>query len=134
MPVNNSIRVDKLLKANKYYVKDGLIFNKKGKLIRGSRMKNGYMKTVLTDNKEEFNATLHQIIWVDKHGSYNSSMEINHLNGDKQNNIFSNLELITKSENIKHAFRTGLGKHVGTTWWQSKLGPTRIKLLFKLKK
>ena len=35
-------------------------------------------------------------------------LEINHRDGNKSNNHFSNLEWITRSENLKHAIRTGL--------------------------
>lgn len=134
MSVNNSKRVENLLSNKTYIVMENLIFNKKGNLIKGSKMKSGYVKTVLTDKKGEFNATLHQIIWVSKNGSYDSKFEINHKDGNKQNNSLSNLELVTRSENIKHAFRMGLRKHGGTSWWGSKFTSDTLKELFRLRK
>jgi hypothetical protein len=39
-----------------------------------------------------------------------SKLEINHIDGDKKNNIISNLEYVTKKENQNHALDTGLLK------------------------
>lgn len=37
-------------------------------------------------------------------------LQVNHIDGDRNNNEFSNLEWVTPSENVLHAFRTGLSK------------------------
>ncbi len=54
----------------------------------------------------------HRVIWEAVHGQIPDGLEINHIDGDKHNNSLSNLELVTRSENLTHAIRTGLKKPV----------------------
>ena len=49
--------------------------------------------------------------WIDNPNHYR---DVNHINGDKDDNRVENLEWATHSQNLRHAFRTGLLKVEGT--------------------
>lgn len=48
---------------------------------------------------------LHRIVYQKYIGQLNPSLQINHKDGNKKNNHFSNLEQVTQSENQLHSFR-----------------------------
>lgn len=56
--------------------------------------------------------------------------EINHIDGNKQNNLVENLEWSTHSENIQHAFDTGLNKQkIGTDNIYAKLSKDDVRYI-----
>lgn len=54
------------------------------------------------------NIPVHRIVYALVHGECPSDKQVNHIDGNKQNNKVDNLELVTASENNLHAIRTGL--------------------------
>lgn len=52
----------------------------------------------------------HRIIWAKFYGTLQSKMVINHKDGCKFNNAIENLEMISETENQKHAYRIGCKK------------------------
>ncbi len=50
----------------------------------------------------------HRIVWECFCGKIPEGLEINHKDGNKQNNCLSNLELVTHAENMQHAHTNGL--------------------------
>ena len=69
----------------------------------------------------------HRLIWECVHGPIPDDLQINHINGDKRDNRIENLELVTPSENIKHAFATGLHSTAGERHPGAKLSEDDVR-------
>lgn len=88
----------------------GLVVNKRGKLL-GSRTSYGYTFLSMSPapgGRSNQNVYAHRVIWESQHGTIPVGLQINHRNGNKQDNRIDNLELVTPSGNIQHAVDTGL--------------------------
>lgn len=87
--------------------------------IRGRRLTNetilkpristqGYIMVGLRKNDKTFNASVHRLIAEAFIPNPENKKKVNHIDGNKQNNSIDNLEWCTPSENMQHAYRTGL--------------------------
>lgn len=62
--------------------------------------------------------------------------QVNHIDGNIQNNFVTNLEWVTASENIKHAIQTGLINHNsirGTRGTKAKLNDWQVRIIRRMK-
>jgi hypothetical protein len=84
--------------------------------------KEPYLKVVLYFNKKRHYKTIHRLVAHAFIPNPDNKKVANHKNGNKHDNRASELEWTTHSENIQHAFDTGLkyGKR-GETAWNSSL-------------
>ena len=87
--------------------------NKNGTIIKN--LKNtvnggGYVRIALYKNKKSVKTLVHRIVAAEFIQNPNNYSIINHLDGNKVNNTVQNLEWCTNSQNIKHAYRTGLSR------------------------
>ena len=87
--------------------------NNLGKLrpecILGNRLTDrGYHSAVLYKNGVRKTFKTHRIVATAFIPNPDNKPFINHIDGVKSNNCFSNLEWVTHSENIKHAYKLGL--------------------------
>ncbi len=84
---------------------DGRILNiKNGRELKGSITGNGYVRVTIFGERY----LKHRIIAKKFLPKVKKKKYINHINGDKLCNNKSNLEWCTMSENVQHAFNTGL--------------------------
>jgi len=75
------------------------------KLLKTS---NGYLKVNLSHNKIIKTKSVHKLVAVHFLGDCSEGIQVNHIDGDKNNNCLSNLEYVTQFENAQHAWKTGL--------------------------
>ena len=88
---------------------DGEIIGKRGKPLKGYIDRCGYREVLLSENGKTKSYLVHRLILATfKPVSDTESYDVNHKNGNKLDNRLENLEWCTRSENIKHAYSTGL--------------------------
>lgn len=69
---------------------------------------NGYWKVQLWRAGKAYNRLIHVLVAATFLGACPPSHEVNHKDGDKSHNDVGNLEYLTRPENMRHAYRTGL--------------------------
>ena len=72
---------------------------------------NGYCRIGLRLNKKQTFYSIHRLVAEAFIENPNNFPQVNHIDGNKQNNYVENLEWVTQSENMIHAYSTGLIKN-----------------------
>jgi len=89
----------------------GRVMNRKtDRILKLQPRSNGYFKVSLCNVNEVYQCYIHRLVALTFFDSDGIGLQINHIDGDKTNNMIWNLELVTPSENIQHAHRIGLIK------------------------
>lgn len=70
----------------------------------------GYYNISVSKNGDHKNVYIHSLVAEAFLGKRPDKHDVNHIDGNKLNNSVDNLEYCTRSENVSHAYRTGLNK------------------------
>lgn len=80
-----------------------------GAVLIGSKKKTGYIEVCLRDeNGNPHYRMMHRIVAQAFCENESCGFEVNHIDGDKENNNADNLEWISHGDNLKHAYENGL--------------------------
>lgn len=110
---------EKLLKIKgyeKYYVSNlGAIYSdkhKKRKKLKQRKNSRGYFYVNLCKNGKYKSFTVHRIVAKAFCDNYSEDLDVNHIDCNKANNSICNLEMVTRSQNIRHAEDNNLTNHL----------------------
>lgn len=78
-----------------------------GRILRPYRRSDGYIAVVLSKAATQKTHLIHRLLCEAFYGP-RPGLQPNHKDGDKANNTLVNLEWASASENIRHAYATGL--------------------------
>jgi len=115
---------------------EGIIRSKSGITRRPYEHHKGYLCIRLSKNNVGKNHMIHRIVAEAFIPNPENKLQVNHINGIKDDNRLENLQWCTGSENVRHAYDTGLAKSatagkIYTTLEKIERYQNRLKMLFK---
>lgn len=91
------------------------------RIMRQTYHVKGYKMVALTVGNRQKRCTVHRLVALSFIPNPENKPQVNHIDGKKMNNNFSNLEWVTPIENLAHAVCTGLLKIKGEKHPNTKL-------------
>jgi len=106
--ISNQGRVRCTKRAVTY--KDGRIGNFPGRILKTGLNRDGYVLVYPTVQCVKFSFTVHRLVAIQYVENPDNLPEVNHEDGNKENNAWWNLKWCTRGANMQHAHDTGLVK------------------------
>jgi len=103
-----------------FYDREGKIYKRKGVYLTPAKNKYGYLQVVLSKNNKQTTRTVHSLVALMFVTNPDDKPTVNHKDGNKLNNSYTNLEWSTKSEQAMHSLEMKLRKMPNS--WNGKFG------------
>lgn len=83
-----------------------------GRILKTQKDNKGYHRLRMTIKRERYSFKVHRIVAQAFIPNPEDKPQVNHIDGNKDNNAASNLEWVKSMENAQHAIRNGLWENV----------------------
>lgn len=98
------MRITKTYLSDEYSVSDtGIVYGKNGKPLKPNTNCHGYRYVVLMLDDRPKTVMVHRLVAMAFCPGYKDGLQVNHKDGDKTNNNYTNLEWVTRYDNVQHA-------------------------------
>lgn len=119
----------------KYSINEfGQVKNIKTGRILKEDIRAGYPSITLSKDNKQKRFVVHRLVATVFIPNRESKPVVNHIDGDKKNNHYLNLEWCSHSHNHKHAYDSGLKSATGSNNGQSKLTEKDIPVIFEMRR
>ena len=91
-----------------YEVSDQGHVRRGGRILKPQKVPGGYLAAQLWRGGRPSRRLIHRLVAAAFIGPCPPGREVNHKDGNKHHNAVANLEYLTRPDNMRHAYRTGL--------------------------
>lgn len=82
---------------------EGFVLSQKGKPLKPSKNPQGYYTATLCIDGKPISVAVHTLVARAFCDGYSPELQVNHIDGNKENNQANNLEWVTAKENMEHS-------------------------------
>lgn len=85
---------------------------KTGRILKANRNSAGYLTVCLSKSSIKYTKCVHRLVADTFYDGDHEGLDVNHEDGNKNNNFIGNLYFCTRKENINHAIEHGLNRRI----------------------
>lgn len=107
---------------------------RKEKILKPLKITKGYLGIRIYNNSNAKTFKIHRLVATYFISNPNNLPQVNHIDGNKENNKATNLEWCTQTENMQHSYRIGLRNKEKLREHMRKIGKSKRGLKVRWRK